>query len=189
METKQKEVPTPEEIAERLMEHFDTAVKVAQRIIHSDLENAKDIAMDAINRCYTRLSQTLDLSNVKSYLLTTTHNLSANFLRDRTFLRSLNAPTLQSNFEYGMDLEVADNNQPETIALQNEQMRQIQQALSKLDPERQKLIIYHYLEDLPMDQVAEILKLKTVGAAKSRLHRGMESLRKIITSDPNYSFR
>lgn len=53
----------------------------------------------------------------------------------------------------------------------------IRMALAELKEEYQNVIVWHYLDDLPIRQVAEMLG-RTEGAARVLLHRALQSLRK-----------
>ena len=71
--------------------------------------------------------------------------------------------------------ETQDVYEPELIA-------QIPDFLAELSPASRAVVILHYIEELPLSQVAEILDI-AVGTAKSRLAYGLKGLRKIIRSE------
>ena len=52
----------------------------------------------------------------------------------------------------------------------------VQQALNSLDPEDARIILLRDLQDVPYEDVAEILDIP-VGTVKSRLHRARQALR------------
>lgn len=55
----------------------------------------------------------------------------------------------------------------------------IKQAIKKLNKEYQDIIIWHYLEDMTIDSIAELLE-KPAGTIRVALHRGLKTLREII---------
>ena len=55
--------------------------------------------------------------------------------------------------------------------------------LSRLDIDQRAVIVLHYYLDLPVNEVAETLGIP-YGTAASRLHRGLEAIRKAIRTDP-----
>ena len=65
--------------------------------------------------------------------------------------------------------------EPELIA-------KIPTLLAEISPASRAVIVLHYLEEMPLSEVAQILDI-AVGTAKSRLAYGLESLRKIIRRD------
>lgn len=62
--------------------------------------------------------------------------------------------------------------EPELIA-------RIPDFLAELSPASRAVIVLHYLEEMSLSQVAEILDI-ALGTAKSRLAYGLENLRKIV---------
>ena len=60
-----------------------------------------------------------------------------------------------------------------------ELLAKIPDFIAEISPASRAVIVLHYLEEMPLSQVAEILDI-AVGTAKSRLAYGLESLRKII---------
>lgn len=68
--------------------------------------------------------------------------------------------------------EMEEIYEPELIA-------KIPDFLAEISPASRAVIVLHYLEEMPLSQVAEILNI-ALGTAKSRLAYGLESLRKII---------
>jgi RNA polymerase sigma-70 factor (ECF subfamily) len=65
---------------------------------------------------------------------------------------------------------------PERQAEKNELQSVIQQAIGRLSPNHQIVIVLHYLAGLSLKEIAEILEIPE-GTVKSRLHYGRESLR------------
>lgn len=59
---------------------------------------------------------------------------------------------------------------------QKEIRQRIQQALNSLDPEDARIILLRDLQDIPYENVAEMLDIP-VGTVKSRLHRARQALK------------
>ncbi|MCX6722530.1 MAG: sigma-70 family RNA polymerase sigma factor [Candidatus Staskawiczbacteria bacterium] len=55
----------------------------------------------------------------------------------------------------------------------------VKKAIQKLKPEHQDIIIWHYLEDMPIDNIAKLLN-KPAGTIRVMLHRGLKNLKNII---------
>jgi len=64
-------------------------------------------------------------------------------------------------------------------AILNADIRIIKAGIQKLKKEHQDIIIWHYLEDMPIDSIAELLG-KPAGTVRVMLHRGLKDLRDII---------
>jgi len=58
---------------------------------------------------------------------------------------------------------------------------QVKEALGKIKPEHSEAIILHYLEDLPIPDVAKILE-RPEGTIRVMLHRGLEELRNTMNN-------
>jgi RNA polymerase sigma-70 factor, ECF subfamily len=61
----------------------------------------------------------------------------------------------------------------------NENRQAVQVALLELDEIHRAVVVLHYLEDLSLDLVAEVLEVP-VGTVKSRLHSSREKLREVF---------
>jgi RNA polymerase sigma-70 factor (ECF subfamily) len=76
--------------------------------------------------------------------------------------------------------QVAD---PETSAhdkaVLNADIGVVKLAIQKLKKEHQDIIIWHYLEDMPIDDIADLLD-KPAGTIRVMLHRGLNDLKDII---------
>jgi len=55
----------------------------------------------------------------------------------------------------------------------------IKKGIQKLKKEHQDIIIWHYLEDMPINNIAELLG-KPAGTVRVMLHRGLKELKGII---------
>jgi RNA polymerase sigma factor (sigma-70 family) len=52
-------------------------------------------------------------------------------------------------------------------------------ALARMDPERRAVLVLRFYEDLPYEQIAEIVECP-IGTVRSRIHRGLADLRKEV---------
>jgi RNA polymerase sigma-70 factor, ECF subfamily len=55
----------------------------------------------------------------------------------------------------------------------------VKRAIKKLKPEHQDIIIWHYLEDMPIGNIAKLVD-KPAGTVRVMLHRGLKNLKDII---------
>jgi len=68
----------------------------------------------------------------------------------------------------------------EQIESANHDVERLRLALLALPPRFQSVLSLHYLEELPTAEVAQVLGCR-IGTVKSRLSRGRESLRRLLT--------
>lgn len=64
-------------------------------------------------------------------------------------------------------------------AILNADISVIKTAIQKLKPEQQDVIVWHYLDDMPIADIAQLLG-KPAGTVRVMLHRGLKDLRGII---------
>ncbi len=55
----------------------------------------------------------------------------------------------------------------------------VKKAIQKLKKEHQDIIIWHYLEDMPIDNIAKLMD-KPAGTVRVMLHRGLKDLKDIV---------
>jgi RNA polymerase sigma-70 factor, ECF subfamily len=73
--------------------------------------------------------------------------------------------------------EIADGaGDPATNVEHKEIQQRVQQALNSLDPEDARIILLRDLQDVPYEDVAEMLDIP-IGTVKSRLHRARQALK------------
>jgi RNA polymerase sigma factor (sigma-70 family) len=81
-------------------------------------------------------------------------------IRDESIMEDIVAPSADEKFE------------PELEAY-------LPQLLSDVSPASRSVIVLHYMHEMSLDEVAEVLGI-AVGTAKSRLAYGLQSLRKMM---------
>jgi RNA polymerase sigma factor (sigma-70 family) len=72
---------------------------------------------------------------------------------------------------------------PGDLALSLAERDRLERELGRLPIDQRTVMVLHFYLDLPLSDAAEILDIP-IGTAKSRLHRGLESLRASIASGP-----
>ncbi len=78
--------------------------------------------------------------------------------------------------------EIADpGTSAQDKAILNADVGLIKKSIQKLKKEHQDIIIWYYLEDMPVAQIAELLG-KPAGTVRVMLHRGLNDLRDVINS-------
>lgn len=114
---------------------------------------------------------TAEIKNIQAFLYQIARNLVVDHYREkgRTDFVSVDAlpimdpgPALEEKMAFNSDLE------------------QVKIVLAGLKDDYQNVIIWHYLEDLPITEVAKMLD-RTEDATRVLLHRALKSLRERIT--------
>ncbi|MFV2063499.1 MAG: RNA polymerase sigma factor, partial [Chloroflexota bacterium] len=71
---------------------------------------------------------------------------------------------------------------PIDLAMSVAERDEMEQELGRLPIDQRALMVLHYYADLTLEQAAEILDIP-IGTAKSRLHRGLRTLRESMRDD------
>jgi RNA polymerase sigma-70 factor (ECF subfamily) len=127
----------------------------------NDVSEAQDVVQEAFARALARPNGLSDVENPEAWLRTVAINvvrrrwrrrklLDAILLRDRPIARLTEPPPA-----------------PERADLRD--------ALARIPQQYREVIVLHYLADLPVDEVADVLGVP-VGTIKSRLYRGRLAL-------------
>lgn len=135
-------------------------------------EIAEDLTSEAFSRTWVVFKENQDeIKNVRAFLYKTANNLVIDHYRQkgRANIISVNNPLI---IDPKQDLE-------KNILL-NSDMENIRQALFHLKEDYQNVIIWHYLDDLPISEVSELLN-KTEQATRVLLHRALKTLKQKIT--------
>jgi RNA polymerase sigma-70 factor (sigma-E family) len=157
------------ELAEPLGPAFDQSFEALYRDQFAALTNlarlitgsaavAPDVVQDAFLRVHDRLD-TID--NPAGYLRRVVVNLSRDWLR-RAERERLHRASLVDASQLPPDLD------------------EMWVALAQLPERRRTALVLRYYEDLRIEDVADALGCR-VGTAKSLVHRGLASLRKVVT--------
>lgn len=138
--------------------------------ITGDQDAASDLLQDVFLRLH-RFSSRIDVQRpLQPWLYRITANLSYTWVkRDRRWLRPLeNLADWLGN---------ANSNQTYEAVEQMDDWDRVQRAVAALPISQRVVVVLYYLNDLPLQEIAEILDVP-IGTVKSRLHYGREALKK-----------
>jgi RNA polymerase sigma-70 factor, ECF subfamily len=143
----------------------------AATLILRDQDRAQDAVQEALVQAWRNVRALRDLEAWDAWLYRLTVNAC---------YRSAKTHKRRSVVEMHVTLDrepVADNFAA-TIADRDQMGR----ALGRLPVDQRAVMVLHFYLDLPLTEAADVLGIP-VGTAKSRLHRGLETLRIAITGD------
>jgi len=155
---------------------YDTYVERIYRFVFIKV-NSTEIAEDLTSETFLRTWQKYKnkdnkIENIQAFLYQTARNLVIDYYRDkgRTQLISLDYVPL------------SDNNNVEEIAQKKSDLEKIKSSLSKLNDDYQNIIIWHYIDDLSIEEISKMLN-KSQGAVRVALHRAIKSLKNIMNEE------
>ena len=150
-------------------EHYEPLFRYAMSLTRSE-SDGRDLTQQTFYVWATKGHQLRDISRVKTWLFTTLHR---NFLQARR---------RQSRFST-QDLEAAPEEPPVSAPEFSDYVdcTVLLPALAKLDKVYRTAVELFYMDDCSYKEIAEILEVP-VGTVKSRIARGIEKLRHILSS-------
>lgn len=145
----------------------------------SSKETAEDLTSEVFLRVWRifQIKEKQEIRNPRAFLYTSARNLVIDYYRSESRVQILSIEDNKTDIE-------DTNQQIEKQEVRHSEMQEVQKALAKLRPEHQDVIILKYVDELPTQEVAEIMG-KSEGAVRVMLHRAMEQLKTTIDNDHN----
>ena len=137
--------------------------------IHTIMGNrqlAEDIFQDTFVRFYQKVRSDYDKGSLIGFLITIARNLCLNAKRDKISTMSLDDMDMPSNDNDGLE----NKEFSELLAM----------SLDLLDNEYREPIVLRYFNELPYDDIADILSI-TPARARYLVFTGKQKLRKILS--------
>ena len=131
-------------------------------------EKAEDITSEAFTKAWAVFKdEKREIKNVSAFLYKITKNLIVDYYRTKDQISTVPVE----------EVPIIDHTQDiEQKSIDKSDMRSIKVALADLSQDYQDVIIWYYLEDLPIEKVAE-LSGRTESATRVLIHRALYSLK------------
>ena len=142
----------------------------AARLILRDPELARDAVQNALVRAWRDLPGLRDPDRFDAWL----HRLLVN--------ASLDEARRRRRRPIEVEIKAIDEPSGSDAAGHLADRDLVERALVRLDPEHRALVVLHYYLGYPLPDAAASLGI-SLPAAKSRLHRAMQGLRRAMTAD------
>jgi len=138
-------------------------------------EVAQDLTSETFLRTWEKFSQDKGnpIKNPQAFLYRTARNLVIDHYREKGKAQVVSA-------ELNPIVDPRQNLEEEAMLTSN--VNTIRIALTDLKEDYQNVIIWHYLDDLPIWEVAKMLD-RTEGATRVLLHRALNALRQRLNTD------
>jgi len=153
---------------------YDKNVNKIYRFVYLKV-NSADRAEDITSQVFMKGWEAFQkkgsrIKNPSAFLYQIARNLLVDFYRKRDQADIVPADKLQMS-DPGQDLE--------KDAQLNSDIATVKQSLNKLKPDYQNVIIWHYLDDMPIASIAKVMN-KSEGAVRVTLHRALKKIKKNI---------
>ena len=140
------------------------------RALTGDAALADDLVQDSLERAWSRFHLWRPGSNIRAWMFTIMHNCYANTVR-----RAKHRPRVVPLEEWGGDAQIGPAQEKAT------ELRQVGEALRQLPEEQRAVVLLVGLEEHTYAEAAKILGIP-LGTVMSRLSRGRERLRNLVTN-------
>ena len=160
---------------EQFSQIYDQYIDKIYRFVYLKV-NSQEIAEDITSKVFIKgweafKSPNSEIKNPGAFLYQIARNTVVDHYRDkgRTNVISVDASP-----------EIADpGTNAQDKAILSADINIIKKSIQNLKKEHQDIIIWHYLEDMPIDNIAKLLN-KPAGTVRVMLHRGLKDLKDMI---------
>jgi RNA polymerase sigma-70 factor (ECF subfamily) len=140
-------------------------------------QDAEDLTARTFYRALKHMSGYVDRgAPFSAYLYRIAHNVVANWHRDTSRRQIISLDELV--------MGTLKRDGPASLAEEHEEQDLLLQVVHRLPPERQKLLILKFVEQMRNAEIAEVMG-RTEGAIKSLYHRTLVALREELTQVQN----
>lgn len=154
---------------------YDQYIEKIYRFIYlkvNSQETAEDITSKVFLRAYEAyIKPNNKIDNISAFLYRVAGNAVIDHYRERGRANLVSSDAVPEVADLGSDSHEK--------AVLNADILMIKKAIQKLPKEHQDAIIWYYLEDMPIKNIAELLG-KPEGNVRVMIHRGLKNLRDII---------
>jgi len=171
-----KDQPAAHESFEALlMPHMKQLYKLAFRLTGQSVD-AEDLVHDVVLKLYPRLSDLQKVDKLGPWL---TRVLYRHFIDKQRNLKG--APLEYTDDELLLDTESTEQSVEPVMLLEAELTQQVlQEALDLLNENQRLVLMLHDVEGYTLEEI-HYMQSVPIGTLKSRLHRGQNKLRKILS--------
>lgn len=160
-----------------VLPHLDAAYNLARWLTRND-HDASDVVQEAMLRAL-RYFHAMRGENARPWLLQIVRHTCYSWLERN---RPAEVVALDDAGESWREVPAPAADEPQAVAARNAERAQIDWALARIPVAYREVIVLRELEDLSYKDIARIADIP-VGTVMSRLARGRELLRKVLTGE------
>ena len=164
---------------EQLMAAHESKMYAVALRMCGNREDAQDCLQEAMIRVYRAMSGFKGQSSFSTWVYRITMNSCLDELRRR---KARTATSLDAMLENGF-APSDEGDTPEQSSLRSEQRRVLERAIADLPEDMRAAIVLRDVQGLSYDEIARTLDAN-VGTIKSRISRGREKLRAMLSEQP-----
>ena len=165
-------------LKEQFSQIYDEYIEKIYRFVYLKV-NSQETAEDITSKVFMKgweayqkaQSPNPKIQNEGAFLYQIARNAVVDYYRERGRTNTVSAEFLSEMADPAENLH--------NKAIFNADINIVKTAIQKLKQEHQDIIIWHYLEDMPIVEIAKLLD-KPAGTIRVILHRGLKELKQII---------
>lgn len=135
-------------------------------------EITEDLTSETFLRCWKYINNNKKIDNIQPFLYKIANNLITDHYREKARIQIVSTESVPI-IDNGTSLE-------ENI-LNSSDLAVVKSALSKLNEEYQNVVIWHYLDDMSIAEIANVSG-KSEGAVRVMLHRALKEIKEELES-------
>lgn len=154
---------------------YDQYIDKIYRFVYLKV-SSQEVAEDITSKVFLKgweafKSPKSDIKNVSAFLYQIARNAVVDHYRDKGRTKAISVDASPQMADPGTGAQ--------DKAILSADVEVVKKAIYKLKKEHQDIIIWYYLEDMPIDNIAKLLN-KPAGTVRVMLHRGLKSLKDMI---------
>ena len=162
------------DINEQFSSIYDEYIEKIYRFVYLKV-NSEEIAQDITSKVFMKgwesFKNKTDIANIGAFLYQIARNAVIDHYREKARSKVVPQDSVAELADLGTNLQ--------DKAILNADIAIVKTAISKIKDDYQDIIIWHYLEDRPIADIAKTLD-KPEGTVRVMLHRGLKDLKDII---------
>jgi RNA polymerase sigma-70 factor (ECF subfamily) len=148
-----------------------------------DREQAEDLAQETFVRVFNNIDRYDPAYKFSSWIFKIATNLTIDWIRRKEVptvsIDGSRYATSSDDIEASTITVESDDENPEELLESRELGSQIEAAIGKLRPEYRQAIVLRHIDDLPYEDIAQIMALP-LGTVKTYIHRGRKELQDML---------
>ena len=164
-----------EHIREQFSQIYDQYIEKIYRFVYLKV-NSQEIAEDITSNVFTKgwesfQKQESDIKNPGAFLYQIAMNSVVDYYRQKGRTNIVSIDSIPQIADLGISAH--------DKAIFNADVNAVKESIYKLKKDYQDILIWHYLEDMPVAEIAKIMD-KPQGTIRVMLHRGLKDLKGLI---------
>jgi len=151
---------------------YDQYIERIYRFVYLKV-SLKETAEDITSKVFTKAweayqKDSQSIQNMSAFLYRIARNMTVDHYRQKDRTKTVSFDNVPQVADHKTDIHQK--------AVINSELEQVKAALANIKEDYQDVIIWHYLEDMPTEQIAQLLG-RPAGTVRVMLHRGLEMLK------------